>query len=504
MMKTSQPTTVPPAMSASAVPTATATAAQAAAQPMQPYSEQPQVTVSTTPSMNTATSIGEPAGGQQANSVPTDSMPPISGSGKTTNKWLLPVVGAAAVLALIAGGYVFGVYLPNRPEAVYKSSMSRSAEAADKLIEYVKTQAEAEATAAFMDGKLMVDSAGGSFDATMKGKSDAANSELNIAANVGGEKVNIDMRMVDVAISDSPDMYFKVSGVSQLLSSVGLSGVSSLDNQWIAVDHTLLDTYKKQLGTATGAGANLGTLPTSEQISDAATKVQAVNKEYLFTSDTAKAVVVYKSFAGKDTVDDQTVNHYIVTANKANLKAYIDALGSALDGSKLDDWVVEKNDGKHVSELLDVGSIKQSIDDLDENATFDMNVNTKTKLVQSVTFSDKTGDNAGTFTFAQNYTSGDEYPFSIRMKRDSDNTDLTLGMKLNTKTNEVGMSLQGDVAENTVDMTATITPSKDKISITVPTGAKPATQVMKQLGLDQSVLGARTSIPSSLLNLNKL
>lgn len=460
-----------------------------------------------------STQYGAPLGSGAVSSAPSavGSMSAGLGGAATVppsskKKWLIPSIAGGALLVLLSTGYVFGMYLPNRPEAVFKSSMSRSGAAADKLIEYSQTLDKTGYTGAAMDGTLAVKSSALSFDATMQGKTDGTNSEMTVAANIAGEKMDVDLRMLDSATSDSPDLYLKVSGVKQILGSSGGSQLASLDGQWIAVDHTLLDTYKKQLESSAGASADLGVAPTAEQINDASAKVQAVNKMYLFTSDEAKSVVAYKSFVGKETVDGRSVNHYTTTANKTNLKAYIEALGKALDSSKLDTWSTAQNDGKHISELLDTKSIKDSVDDIGDNETFDMYVDAKTKLVQSVTFTDKTEGNSGTLTFAQNYTGGDTYPFSVRVKSAdaADNMDITLGMSLNTKTNAVDMALKGDTGDINMDMKAKITPNKEKVTVQAPSGAKPVTQVMKQLGLDQSVLGAQTSVPSSLFDLNKL
>ena len=135
--------------------------------------------------------------------------------------------------------------------------------------------------------------------------------------------------------------------------------------------------------------------------------------------------------------------------------------------------------------------IKMKADD-----TFDMYVDVKTKLVQSVMFT--SSDDKSTFTIAQNYTGGDVYPleFTIDSGDSANKGKAMIGMSVNTKTNELTVKFDLDMTGTTAKMNLKVTPSDKKVSITAPTGAKPVADVMKQLGLDQSVLGAQTLLPN--------
>src|SRR5688500_18121467 len=58
------------------------------------------------------------------------------GFGGLGKKKALVAAGAAAVVVLGAAGYVFGFYLPNKPENVYKSALSNTGEGYQALIDY--------------------------------------------------------------------------------------------------------------------------------------------------------------------------------------------------------------------------------------------------------------------------------------------------------------------------------------------------------------------------------
>lgn len=411
---------------------------------------------------------------------------------KKSKKKLLFIGLGVAVVILLSGGFVFGYYLPNQPQAVYNKAMSQSGQAADKVVSYAQSQLSTETTAAKLDGTMAVKTSGVSFDASMNGEVAANSMKLSLDANIEGEKASLEVRAVDVKTSENPDIYLKVSGVKSYLDSLGSPELSKLDGQWIAIDHTMLDTYQKLLESYAGASAS--NAPTTAQINDAVSKVQTVNKEYLFTANKDKAVVTYKSFVGAETKNGRKVNHYTVGYSKANLNAYVDALAKALDASSLNTWVKSQNDGKSASELLQVDQMHSTINGLKGDETFDLYVDTQTKLVQSITFTDKSADSPGTLTIAQNYTGGSVYPFEISTNITGGDSPSTMDLKLSadTQTNKLTLQLNVDSKSksdpSTLDFKASLTPTKDTVTVTAPTGAKPVLEVLQGLGIDPSLL----------------
>lgn len=418
----------------------------------------------------------------------------------TKKKWLVPALAGGALLTLLTVGYVFGLYLPNKPEAVFSKSLSQSGLALDKLIEYTQEQQKNPAKSASLDGSVNVKAAEASFDMTMKGKSSANEADITMDANFMGQKLKADLRMLDAEGSDNPDLYFKVEGAKGMIEEFGgdASQIAPYENKWIAVDHTILDTLTSQ-----AAGTSLSTNPTTEQLNDALSKVQQVNREYLFTDDASKSVVLYKSFEGKTTKDGRDVNHYKVSYSKDNLKSYVKALIRALDESKLNEWYKEQS-GESFSKSMQLESLEGSIKDAKDGYVFDMYVDTKTKLMHSLVFTNP--DNSKeSLTLYQKYNGGSAYPLGLKFVSDEEDskTAFDLGITANTDTDVIKVTMDIEMGSNvsgttTVTGAFTITPSNEEVKVEKPSGAMPFTTVMNQLGAADGVLGAFTGAPSQL------
>lgn len=457
-----QPETATPAPSPSPAPAATPT----------PGSDgQPHMVVGGAEQAQTATPMGPIAPGTVAN-----------GGGK--KKWVLPTAAAAVLVVLLGGGYVFGMYLPNRPSAVYDKSLKNSGKAVDALIDYTEASTKQNYKSYDLSGTLKVKSAGASVDGTLTGSFDeTGNATVSAKVDALGQNVNVELRSLKAKGNDSPDLYLQVKGIKSALDSFGASSYDSLDGQWIAVDHTLLDTYTKSLSQASASGSGLtSTPPTAAQATDALKKLQEVNKQYLFTSDSGKAVLTNQKYIGKETQDGRSVYHYKAGYNKEHLTAYVGALKTALDSSSLNDWAKAQS-GQNLSKELDLDSLISSTKQLDGKYTFDLYADVKTKLVHSVKFTDPSSSDTS-FTIAQNYTGGDEYPFDFGLSQKSGGSTSKgdLKLTLNKKTNKAEVAFVATAAESDFNLDFTLTPSDKAVQVTAPSGAQPIMNILGQLG----------------------
>ncbi|HSX05467.1 MAG TPA: hypothetical protein VLF69_03305 [Candidatus Saccharimonadales bacterium] len=412
---------------------------------------------------------------------------PSSGSKKG---WLLPVIVAVVVLMALAGGYVFGLYLPNRPSAVFSKSLTNSGKAVDALVDYSKAASKLNYKSTKFDGTLHVKSSV-SFDATITGAADSkGNTTANLSADILGEKVGADLRTVMPAGGTTPDIYLRLTGIKQALDSEGFGSFDSLDSQWVSIDHTLLDSVAGQLNQSAVSATSATSLPSRVQVEDAIAKIQAVNRQYIFTTNSSTAVLKQSSYLGKETQDGRSVYHYKVSYDRAHLKAYVSALGTALDSSSLNDWAKSANDGQSLSKLIDISSLNKSINSADTSYKFDVWVDAKTKLVHSVQFAQPSQTNTDSlFTISQNYTGGDTYPFTVSVSDKTSNgtkEHATLKLSVNKTTNKVSADLDVGLDGVTVTGNFTATPSNDAVSVTAPTGAKLVLEILNQLGLSQS------------------
>lgn len=432
-----------------------------------------------------------PAVGGSSGSVDGQTMvPPLPSKGK---RWLKPLIAFSVALVVLGGGYAFAFYIPNRPGTVYKTGLENTGKAADKLVEYLQKEDTTNYVSTTATGTVNAKSASGSFDVSVNGAYDKnGNSNTTLDGNFVGVKVNADVRTVDVKSSTSPDIYFKVRGVKSMLDSVGLSQVSQLDGQWVEVDHTLLDTLLANFSSDAQASKDKFKAPTTEQINDAVTKVQNVNKQYLFTTDASKAVLVNKQFIGKETQNGRTAYRYTVGYSKQNLRAYVGSLKVALDSSKLNDWSRQVT-GKSLSESADFKSTDESIKKANANYTADLWIDAKTKLVSSLRFTHPS-NKASYFTISQNFTGGDVYPFSfLNVENEDGRTSRAMvNFKIDTKAHKYTLDMSGEETAGSSKTSFTgkfeLTPSKDTVKVEVPKSAKSATEILTQLGMSGEAL----------------
>ncbi|HSW80657.1 MAG TPA: hypothetical protein VLG47_07810, partial [Candidatus Saccharimonadales bacterium] len=287
----------------------------------------------------------------------------------------------------------------------------------------------------------------------------------------------------------------------------GAGALAKYDGKWIVIDHTLIDSYvsslKSMASESTGSDiTNADKSPTAAQVQDAVNKVQTVNKQYIFTGDRSKAVLTQEQYIGKETVSGRTMYHYKVGYNKANLQAYVTAVGQALDSSQLNDWSKKVNNGKSISEAIDMKSLKDEINKADSKYTFEMWADKGTKLVSKLKFTD-TKNAANSVTISQDYTGGVVYPFSLGFSLKGDDGSTTtglIGFTVNSSTNKVGMTLKADSKDSTgtasVNGSLDITPGNQSVTVEMPVGATPIMTILKSLGLGD--MATPPKVPASI------
>lgn len=403
---------------------------------------------------------------------------------------VLAIAGAATVLVLGAGGYLVGYYIPNRPANVYKTALGNTAKGYDQLVTYLDDKELVEKSKTYeYEGDFKVESADFATDGTFRLKSDSKNTTFGGDIGMGTTRVEVEGMAKDAANSDSPDLYLKVKGITGLGESFGMAQLDALNDQWIAVDHTFLDTYVKQIEQAGGIQEGKGlTTPKQEDMVDAAKAVGTVSKKYLFATDDANAVLEMKEFVGKEEVDGKSTNHYKVAADKANLKAFVKALGESLDKSKLNAWAKDAY-GKNLSEVLNVEGMQKSVDGIKDGDTFDVWVNTKTKLVHKFRFTEKE-NTKNYFELGLNYDGGDEKPLFLNVGSETDgqNTTAKFVLTLNTATDaakgDIDITTDDGESQNVFTVNLEGKPGTGAVAVEAPEGAISLSEALALIGLD--------------------
>lgn len=190
---------------------------------------------------------------------------------------------------------------------------------------------------------------------------------------------------------------------------------------------------------------------------------------------------------GKQTLSGRTAYYYKVGYDKAHFEAYIAALKDALDKSKLNDWSKAAND-KDLSKVVDIDGLDKEVKKADANYRFDLWVDAKTRLIAKLQFT-KPNDSASIFSISQQYSGGDQYPFTFTFDtKDTDGnpTSGTVAINVNSKTDvmDFDLSAQAESADSGgVELTAKfkVTPNNKPVNITAPSGATPVMEVIQDL-----------------------
>lgn len=438
-------------------------------------------------------------------STPSSTVPPSTPASpvadqpaKKPSKKRLLILAAAAV-ALIAGttAYTFAYYLPNKPENIWRTSLSRSADGYDKLISYTeKVQKDKIFNKVELDGNFKFVADGASVDGTMSGVSDDKNGNLNFSVGANGQRITADLMMKDAATSEYPDLYVKLGGIKGLGAQfMGDDRLDKLNDQWVSVDHSIFDTMVAQAAKSEGVTAPK-TEPKAEDIVAAAKVVGQQTRDYVFTTEPGKAVLSMDRFVGKETVDDVSANHYKAKVSKEHLKAYINSLATELDKTELGKWAKEMNDGKTLADTVKADEFTKEFDKFKDGQIFDLWINNDTKLIQKVKFenSEKPADD-----FAElglKYKGGDEFPFYLNFRDFTGSSDEKMlgGMNftLNTKDNTVKLAVNAEGEDKNKDNAVfnfNFKPSTKDIKTDAPASSMTFTEALNESGLSE-LMGA--------------
>lgn len=417
-----------------------------------------------------------------------------AGAGKRPSKrGLIWAIIAVVVAILGASAFAFLYFLPNRPSAVFDSSLSRTGQAVDKLILYSQGNYLTDFQSFGVKGNLTINGKNYNLNSDLTGSYDKTGNtttNLNIDSKIEGNtnshlKVGFGLETIKPEGQTYPDVYFKLSGISDLLDQLGASGFDKYDGKWIVISH---DVIKNYVDSAAGSGTNLKS-PEKAQIFDAMNKAQAVSKDYLFTDNRSKSVLVNRQYIGPETKFGRSTYHYKVGFNKAHLLAYVDALQGALNSSSLNDWA--KANLKHdLVQQSDVKDAKAAVNKIKDSTTFDLWADRSTKLIEAVQFVTTDVGTKTVTTLAQTYDGGDNYPFKMIISNsDSQSSDdLEMNLNINALSHEAKLDFTFNNNKNGDKTTAsggfTVSPSSDKVNPTKPANAEPFENVLQDLGFN--------------------
>jgi type II secretory pathway pseudopilin PulG len=418
--------------------------------------------------------------------TPPPVMPPLQPPRRSRKKRLLLLALPVLLLGAGAAAY-FGYFLPNTPDNLWAKALSNTGKGYDKLAQYALTTKYSKGVSVKGSFKAIGDTAA---DGNFEGNSSGNNAVYKGSISASGLKVGLEIRTISTD-GNTPDIYFKADGLQGLGTLLGgdnpqiSQALNGLNGQWYFVDHTFFDQF--------ASGANTNTQLTSSDVSSVLKAVGDANKQYIFTSDKQKMAFTLKQRVGKEKQDNRSVYHYKASVNKQNLKKYVSALCDNLKKSKL--TKLFNGSSEDVDNALGCADLTKSIDKFDESRTADVWVDTRTKLIHKVRFTEK--NKPGSYwEIGQDYQGGDEFPFTLAFNDKTEGGKLTtrINFKLNTATGVFsldGNSQSSETDKQSFDYNLTVAPSNTSVKVEAPAGAKTIIELLNDLGFSDFFTGTQ-------------
>lgn len=411
------------------------------------------------------------------------------------------IISGVAILLLATTGFVFGYYLPNQPENVYKTGLSRTGKALssiidgateqDKLSKVEKSELSGKLTATYRDQTV-----NGNFSVKLDKTTSNGHFEYGYKFSDGEQKILADFMTRLDEKSTYPDVYFRISGLQEI-TDLFMPSLSAYNNRWIAVESAYLENLTKDF--AVDEPKNRENV-SADEIASLIKSVNDVTNEYVFTSDSSKAVIEKKSYVKKEkTSEGVTAFRYKVGFNAQHLVAYCKAVVNKTATEPAFKKLLNIND-KEVEELKDDG-LKGCDDvgkDTDPDYTFDMWIDSKYKLIHKLRFTDKDKSDPY-FEVGQIYKGGDKVSLFVNSVSEKDKADMKLTVDLDLK----NMTSTGKFTANLdisgpikIDGELSAQPYEGEIKVEKPADAAPIDEVIKAFGFDPTGMSGIYKAPA--------
>lgn len=395
------------------------------------------------------------------------------------------------LIILLSLGAVFGLYLPNKPEGVFKTGMSRTGMALDKIVDdaaggkaydqFKKSEISGTYELKIQDARY-----GGKFSSKFDDKQSNSSVDYKHESQDVSAQVRTDMKDGKLY----PDIYVKLSGLSTLGMDEYVPALKDYDGKWISASSDYLASLTA--GSEEPKDQSL----TQEEIKEMAEAVSSVTREYIFTSNTDKAVIEYKEYVKSEKLDGINTNQYKVSVNKQHAKDYCSALINRIADTKGYTKIApDKKSDEAVKSATE--DCQRSIDtDFKDNETFDLWVDKERKLIHKVRFADP--ESAGSYVeVGQKYTGGDTIPFFVNYQGGKDSYNGSVAIELNQKTG----TTKGNVAftgskDDNINLTLSFEqkPHNGDVTIDPPKDAVPLETLLYKLGFTPApAMGGRQS-----------
>ena len=461
------------------------------------------------------------------------------GSGIEKRKKMFIFGGVCAFILLSTLGFIFGYYLPNKPENVWKTGLSRTGKALDSLVADATTTEKIDL---YTSGDLY-----GTFEYNFEDNKNGGtffakygDSVLNVGFNatIGSsepaEEVSLDIRGATEDGKQVPTIYAKAKGLDGLGLGAFYPGLDAMINdKWIVADAEYLEGIGSSAASLVGDFSSTGPDTggdedvtdeqepelTKEDVAEVSQVASKVTRDYVFNPSPDKSILNNDGFVGKEEVDGIKAYHYKVSISKENSTKYCQAFYSAIaetraykkfesgDGASEAEICVSPDDEEDIEfdeELEDTSEGAGSEDSSELPAETELNndgmemdlwIDAKTKLIYKLRLSDpEAKDNY--VDIGQRYSGGDNVVLFIagneQETKQRGKIETTFNIKNGTSSTIAEYASEDPGSSGSIKVTLESKPLSEDFSIEVPEGAIPLQDVLESIGVSGESLIAPT------------
>lgn len=406
---------------------------------------------------------------------PAYNSPDQSSSGQKKRIFFAGLIAAGV---LLFGGILayMGIYAANRPSELWNQALNNTAQGYDNLVTYAKEN-KTLANKGEISGGYSYETDSFSIEGKYTGFYADNRARINLEGNSSGDNLTSEFIAENNNGSDVPDVYLRAKGLRALRDIPTLEtdsdSLRALEDQWYLLDSSTISQLRERRASN---GPSIQAIPNNDQIIQIAETVGSINRQYVFTSDPSRAILIRSQNLGEEELDGRQVYRFKATYNIENLEAYLNSLAEELQKTKFKEIYGETGFEKMLLNLESFTGEEQ----------VDVWVDMNTDLIYKIHSADQAFPEAYIdITLAQNGETG--YEFVWDKTNADEGTDnhfrmkLTIDPVMQTLGYEIDSAGDSDIAPVKTTFNGKVVPTEENIKIDIPSGVVPLADKIEQL-----------------------
>jgi hypothetical protein len=291
-----------------------------------------------------------------------------------------------SLISIVIVTYIFLIYIPNKPENIWKTGLNRTGQQLDAAIKKLsdkETLQKIQKNQITANGALTLEGSTLNIDLNSVYDSENTNTSLSLENDtnqkVNAQNIGLTLKTHLPKQATFPNIYINISGLDQLGIGILQTADSSIDDTWVAIEQ---DTWRNLLNN--NPNVENSNLTQDEAISIIKDSQEVIN-EYIFTDDINNSVIILDKFLATEDSEGIKANHYLFRINKNNAKLFCEAYVEKLGSNKAVKRLTGLNDADYGALAI---KTKESCPDVvkavDETKVYDIWIDKKYKIIHKV------------------------------------------------------------------------------------------------------------------------